>query len=102
HRGAPSRRGGVRRSLPIPTPGVLAGGPAAGLRRVALDDVPLFQVVVPGEADAALEVPGDLADVVAEPAERVDLVRGDDLATVPDARTPVPADRGARDVVERE
>ena len=42
--------------------------------REALDDVALFQVVEVGQADAALVVLLDLADVVAEPAERLDPV----------------------------
>ena len=39
-----------------------------------------------GEADAALVVRLDLADVVAEAPERLDPVGGDDLAAAPDAR----------------
>ena len=38
-----------------------------------------------GEADAALVVRLDLADVVAEAAQRLDPVGGDDLAAAPDA-----------------
>ena len=52
----------------------------------AFDDVALFEVVVVGEADAALVVGGDLADVVAEAAQRLDLVGRDDLAAAPDPR----------------
>ena len=40
----------------------------------AFDDVAFLEVVEPGEADAALVVLLDLADVVAEPAERLDPV----------------------------
>ena len=63
----------------------LAAARDTGLLGEALDDVALRQVVVPGEADAALEVRGHLADVVAEPAQRLDPVRGDELAAAPDA-----------------
>src|SRR4051812_1453009 len=66
-----------------PARAVLAGDPAAGLLREALDDVALFEVVVPGEADAALEVRGDLAHVVPEAAERVDPVGRHDLPGTP-------------------
>src|SRR6185369_16744195 len=50
------------------------------------DDVSLLEVVVPGQADAALVVLLDLADVVAEAAERLDPVGDDDLAVAPDTR----------------
>ena len=70
--------------------------------RVTLDDVALLEVLEPGEADPALEVLGDLADVVAEAAERLDPVVGDDLlAAAPDARAtaddPPVGDEAARD-----
>src|SRR4051794_10661079 len=59
--------------------------PGDGLRGEAFDDVPLLEVVVAREADAALVVLGDLPDVVSEPAERLDPVGDHDLAVPPDA-----------------
>ena len=63
----------------------LAERAADRLRGEAFDDVALHDVVEVGEADAALVVLLDLADVVAEPAERLDPVGGDDLGAPPDA-----------------
>src|SRR5215207_6084751 len=55
-----------------------------GLRGEAFDDVALLRIVEAGEADAALVVREDLADVVTEPPQRFDPVGGDDLAAAPD------------------
>ena len=51
-----------------------------------------------GEADAALEARLDLADVVLEPAQRVDLVGRDDLAAAPQAGAAVADDPAVGDV----
>ena len=55
------------------------------LRGEAFDDVAFHDVVEVGEADAALVVLLDLADVVAEAAQRLDPVGRDDLGAAPDA-----------------
>src|SRR5262249_30653578 len=48
-------------------------------------DVSVLQVIEPGEADTALVVRLDLADVVAESPQGLDPIRRDDLARAPDA-----------------
>src|SRR3954447_14348487 len=53
----------------------------------AFDDVSFLQIVVVGQADAALVVLLDLADVVPEPAQRLDPIRRHDPAGTPDAGT---------------
>ena len=63
---------------------VSCAAPADGLRGEALDDVAFHEVVEVGQADAALVVLLDLADVVAEAAQRLDPVGRDDLAAAPD------------------
>ena len=52
----------------------------------ALDDVALLELVEVGQADAALVAGRDLADVVAEAAQRLDPIGGDELAAAVDAR----------------
>src|SRR4029077_4013126 len=76
----------------VATHGSLAGAATLGSRGAAdcldgitLDDVAFEDVGGFHEPDAAPEAGLDLADVVLEPAERVDLVRGDDLAAAPQA-----------------
>src|SRR4051794_16824898 len=64
--------------------GLVGRGSTDGLRREAFDDVSLDDVVEVGQPDAALVVLGDFANVIAEPAERFDPVRRDDLAAPPD------------------
>ena len=54
--------------------------------REALDDVAFLDLVELVEADAALVARGDLADVVAEAAQRLDPVGRDELAAAVDAR----------------
>src|SRR5204863_8568398 len=57
--------------------------PADRLTREALDDVAFLEVVEVRQGDAALEVGGDLANIVPEATERLDPVGCDDLATAP-------------------
>src|SRR6476620_2899558 len=68
-----------------PRPRLTHRDPADRLRRVALDDVAFLDNVEVGEPDAALVVGEHLADVIAEPAERLDPVGCDHLAATPDA-----------------
>src|SRR3970282_2111959 len=62
----------------------LACGSTHQLGREALDDIALDEVVDRRQPDAALEAGRDLADVVADPAQRLDPIRGHDLAASPD------------------
>src|SRR3954451_8023486 len=66
------------------TAGLVGRRPTDGLRGEALDHVAFHDVVEVGESDSAFVVLGHFADIVAEPAERLDPVRRDDLATAPD------------------
>src|SRR3954447_159373 len=65
--------------------GRTSGGqdPRNGLGDEAFDDVSFLQIVVAGEADAALVVLLDLPDVVAEPSERLDPIGRHDLPRAP-------------------
>src|SRR6476661_10977906 len=92
----------VMRALSSPIPvgaGRLGDGRSTDrLGGEALEHVALDDVARRGEADAALEPGLDLADVVLEPAERVDLVGGDHLAAAPDAHAPGADDAAVGDV----
>src|ERR1035437_5948863 len=74
------------------------GRPAHHLLGEAFDDVALDQVVGPGQADAALEVCGDFADIVREASKAFDPVRVDDLAATPDASVATTDDAAVGDV----
>src|SRR5919204_4527216 len=60
--------------------------PADRLGGEALDDVAFLDIVEACQPNSAFEVGGNLAHVVAETAQRVDSIGGDDLAAAPDAR----------------
>src|SRR3954447_17868195 len=68
------------------------GGSRDRLDGEALEDVTLHDIGGVGQADAALEAGLDLANIVLEPAQRVDPVGRDHLPAAPDAHAPAADD----------